>query len=249
MKKHLLILALFVFNNANADTDIIIDKKKNNEVLYEQSYLSMGSMKIENFSIKSTDNEYVIFKGQNLRHLNSDSKYYDFIAKIKQNKDDIDVESLEMIVNGNSDSTVNISGVFSRDSIKDSDSFFDILKNNNNFDLNIKNKSSSSNFLSVFKVDNIQESSEINESLHIIRNGDIFDVKNISLIIDGSFNISFVGTVKLSSTEIEFINGEVEYTFKENDPLANKIMNMLNLKSIGEIKFKNNVYDLTKYLN
>jgi hypothetical protein len=249
MKKQLFFWALFVFTNANADTDIIIDKKKNNEILYEQSYLSMGNMEIENFSIKATDSEYVFFEGTNLRHLNSKNKYYDFKAKIKQTPENIQVDKLEMIVNGNIDSTVNVSGIFSRKSLQDSDGFFEILRNNKSFDLSIKNKSNSSNFLSVFKVNNVEKIGSVNESLHIVRDGDIFDVKNISLTIENSFRVIFSGTIRLTENEIEFIDGNIKYDFSSEDELSNKIKNMLHFESEGSMDFKNNIYDLTKYLN
>jgi hypothetical protein len=252
MKNKLLILifTLIGVTNVGAETNIIIDKKKTPDVLYSKQNLSMGNMKISNFSIYPTDTEFVIFKGTNLRNNLSKTKSYDFSAELRQTDESIVVKELVMNPVENDRTIIKFSGELLRDSIKSSSNFVELLDSTDQYSLNIKGKSNNSEVFNIFNLQepNGIENFEITENFKFSKKDNIYTIDALSLNIEKSFNISFNGVISYSDPILTFISGKLFYDFKDDSELSTKIIKTFGLKSKGTLEFKNDVFDLSEHL-
>ncbi len=248
MKKFIIALAFLFPALTIADTDIIIDKKKNGEVLYQQKMLGMGNMSIDDFFITAAKDGFVTFNGKGLSYHNSERKKYDFSAKVRQTDELVIFKDLKLTSQDNINSFVNIDGKFNRNLIKTSESFFDVLKNSGEYSLNLTNKGNGSEILLALGIEDMNEV-EVEESINLRRKNDEFSVKDISIEIKDIFSFKMTSDFNITNDVVLFKNGTIKYSLMGDTSLSKKLKSIFNLKDKDVVDLTNKSLDLSKFSN
>lgn len=246
MKKVIIALAFLIPTVTIADTDIIIDKKKNGEVLYQQKMLGMGNMSIDDFFITAAKEGFVTFNGKGLSHNNYEHKKYDFSAKVRQTEELVIFKDLKLTNQENENAFVKINGNFNRESIKSSESFFDVLKNSGEYSLNLTNKGNGSEILLALGINDMNEL-EVEESISLTRKNDEFSVENISIDIKDIFSFQMTSNFNITNNIVLFKNGTIKYSLMGESSLSKKLKEIFNLKDTDVVDLANESIDLSKF--
>lgn len=233
MKKIILTSILTLISmNSLAEQTIIIDKKKNTEILFEQNNLKIGNLLIDNLNIKE-DNGFYIINGIGLENSNTnDLKKYNISSKIKKENDIIDVKDLKMTPLG-TENEIEFNGKIKEDDLKNSKSIFELLSKTNNFSLNINSKTKSSKILNMFNIEMIEDikTSDMVENLNLEKNDNYLEIKNMALLINNIVDFKFEGRLKINKDSYIIESGKLSYNFFEENEKSMNLMKYLKIKN------------------
>lgn len=233
MKKIILTSILTLISmNSLAEQTIIIDKKKNTEILFEQNNLKIGNLLIDNLNIKE-DNGFYIINGIGLENSNTnDLKKYNISSKIKKENDIIDVKDLKMTPLG-TENEIEFNGKIKEDDLKNSKSIFELLLKTNNFSLNINSKTKSSKILNMFNIEMIEDikTSDMVENLNLEKNDNYLEIKNMALLINNIVDFKFEGRLKINKDSYIIESGKLSYNFFEENEKSMNLMKYLKIKN------------------
>ena len=231
---------LFLPNLAFSEQNIIIDKKKNSEILFYKNDISIGGITIDKLTITSNDNEFYVLKGIGLKNRLSD-KSYNFVSEMKKKDGFIDVKRLRMKPVGKR-SEIIFSGKIKEHDLKKNKSIFSLLSKTEQFNLSLGGKSDASILMDFFDIKMLKEyiGIEYSEKLEIEKKDNYLSINLMKFELKGVLSFSFNGTIEILSNDFIIKNGSIEYSINSNSYIGKDIMSHFSLKKSNIKKELNN---------